>query len=97
MVDLFDNPYPSERHEQLHSASKNVCCTRPFKTLHTLRVRGVSFCVQDAISFGAPERSRTHDLLIRSQTLYPTELLAQDWYHQSTKPLASVVTQPFTF
>ncbi len=24
--------------------------------------------------FGAPERIRTHDLLIRSQTLYPAEL-----------------------
>ncbi|CAF0704857.1 hypothetical protein MPNT_710003 [Candidatus Methylacidithermus pantelleriae] len=26
---------------------------------------------------GAPERSRTHNLLIRSQTLYPIELRAQ--------------------
>jgi hypothetical protein len=26
--------------------------------------------------FGAPERSRTHNLLIRSQTLYPIELRA---------------------
>ena len=26
--------------------------------------------------YGAPERSRTHNLLIRSQTLYPIELRA---------------------
>jgi hypothetical protein len=42
-----------------------------------------SFAVLDGVSFGVPGRSRTHDLLIRSQTLYPTELLAHDWYHQS--------------
>ena len=28
------------------------------------------------IKFGAPDRSRTHNLLIRSQTLYPIELRA---------------------
>ena len=28
--------------------------------------------------YGAPERSRTHNLLIRSQTLYPIELQAHD-------------------
>ena len=27
--------------------------------------------------YGAPSRSRTHNLLIRSQTLYPIELWAQ--------------------
>ena len=30
-----------------------------------------------AVSFGAPEGTRTPDLLVRSQTLYPAELLAQ--------------------
>ena len=29
-------------------------------------------------SFGAPDRSRTHNLLIRSQTLYPIELRAHN-------------------
>ena len=29
------------------------------------------------VKYGAPERSRTHNLLIRSQTLYPIELRAQ--------------------
>ena len=28
------------------------------------------------ILYGAPDRSRTHNLLIRSQTLYPIELRA---------------------
>ena len=33
--------------------------------------------------YGAPEKIRTPGLLIRSQTLYPAELRAQDnWYHQ---------------
>ena len=29
------------------------------------------------VPFGALKRIRTHDLLVRSQTLYPTELPAQ--------------------
>ena len=29
------------------------------------------------LNCGAPDRSRTHNLLIRSQTLYPIELRAQ--------------------
>ncbi len=28
---------------------------------------------------GAPRRIRTHDLLVRSQTLYPAELVARKW------------------
>ena len=30
------------------------------------------------LNFGAPDRSRTHNLLIRSQTLYPIELRAHN-------------------
>ena len=32
---------------------------------------------------GAPEGSRTPDLLVRSQTLYPAELRAQMFYNNS--------------
>ena len=35
------------------------------------------------IKYGAPERSRTHNLLIRSQTLYPIELRAH--YYNNIK------------
>ena len=31
------------------------------------------------VSYGAPEGTRTPDLLVRSQTLYPTELPARIW------------------
>ena len=34
---------------------------------------------RDFSSFGAPEGTRTPDLLVRSQTLYPTELPALIW------------------
>ncbi len=36
------------------------------------------------IKYGAPERSRTHNLLIRSQTLYPIELRAHYLYCKKT-------------
>ena len=31
------------------------------------------------VSYGAPEGTRTPDLLVRSQSLYPTELPARIW------------------
>ena len=34
--------------------------------------------LKDELYFGALKRIRTHDLLVRSQTLYPTELPAQN-------------------
>ena len=37
------------------------------------------------IKYGAPDRSRTHNLLIRSQTLYPIELRAQK-HHYMVRP-----------
>ena len=33
--------------------------------------------MEQSFSFGAPGRDRIHNLLIRSQTLYPVELRAQ--------------------
>ena len=36
--------------------------------------------------YGAPERSRTPNLLIRSQTLYPIELRALNMSHEGLEP-----------
>lgn len=36
-------------------------------------------------SFGAPGRNRTHDPLVRSQVLYPAELLALEGTNYTTK------------
>ena len=36
-----------------------------------------SFLIEMTVFFGTPEGTRTPDLLVRSQTLYPTELLAR--------------------
>ena len=48
------------------------------------------FCRQD-FRFGTPEGTRTPDLLVRSQSLYPTELLAHTTLiapkYNSTEPL----------
>ena len=42
-----------------------------------------------SISSGAPGQIRTADLLVRSQTLYPTELRARDHYYNN--PLATIL------
>ena len=57
--------------------------------LSVLTPRGFSFAVckkrymlSHISLFGTPEGIRTPDLLVRSQTLYPTELPAHNFYHE---------------
>lgn len=42
----------------------------------------------NAAVFGAPERTRTHNLLIRSQVLYPIELQVHSRSIKNTKEYA---------
>ena len=56
------------------------------------------------LSFGAPEETRTPDLLIRSQTLYPAELPAQmrsfepqDIYYHTLTENASLFLRKVNF
>ena len=53
-------------------ASGGVVCNAECRTVRTKQKRSLTF-VSD---LGAPEGTRTPDLLIRSQTLYPAELPA---------------------
>ena len=46
--------------------------------------------------FGAPGRIRTHDPLVRSQVLYPTELRARSCDYSIVDPLASAGEPPRT-
>ena len=47
------------------------------------RKKPVTFFMSQA--FGAPEGTRTPDLLIRSQTLYPAELPARNVYYNTIR------------
>ena len=44
----------------------------------SLNTQKIKSTLKSELYFGAPKRIRTHDLLVRSQTLYPTELPAQN-------------------
>ena len=67
----------SARH---HVTSRATIQTLYFKTighaLKTQKTRNPLFCLGLRVFFGEPGGIRTHDLLIRSQTLYPAELRA---------------------
>ena len=59
---------PSNRHQQRSSA--------PHLIIRIIRHIKKSRCPNGHLDFGTPKGTRTPDLLIRSQSLYPTELSA---------------------
>ena len=79
--------YRQKKSRRLFTSTRRQKCVIIFNSTelyhkHTTAVKQVSgqqksvYHLHDTRCFGAPHRTRTCDLLIRSQTLYPAELVA---------------------
>ena len=81
---IKDNGFQDRRNRPLCHLSPNLCCfyftrtygwRKPNETLAMTRLSEVPL-----VKYGAPRRSRTYNLQIRSLTLYPIELRAPYFY-----------------